>query len=176
MLGAANAGGDWAWRELYRTFAPPLDGYLRLRGVPDADDSGGETFLRVVRHLERFEGDEAAFRSWLFTIARNLVVDAARMRDRRPSDATPTPALQSIGPAAAFEDDTVGTLGTAEAIRALTGLTDDQRDVLLLRIVADLSIAQVAEVLGRREGAVKMLQARALATIRKDISLERVTP
>jgi RNA polymerase sigma-70 factor (ECF subfamily) len=176
MLGAANAGGDWAWRELYRAFAPPLDGYLRLRGVPDADDIVGETFLRVVRHLERFEGDESAFRSWVFTIARNLVVDAARKRDRRPSDATPIRSLQSIGPVAAFEDDTVGTLGTAEAIRALTELTDDQRDVLLLRVVADLSIAQVAQVLGRREGAVKMLQARALAALRRTSIRERVTP
>ena len=86
-LAAAKAGGDWAWRELYRGTAPALARYLRARGVPDVEDIVGETFLRVVRHLDGFAGDEAAFRTWLFTIARHLVVDGVRRRERRSRQA-----------------------------------------------------------------------------------------
>jgi RNA polymerase sigma-70 factor (ECF subfamily) len=176
VVAAAKAGGDWAWRELYRGYAPAVDRFLRARGVPDAEDLVGETFLRVVRHLDRFSGDEGDFRAWVFAIARNLVVDAARRNTRRPAEATPTGVLQSLAPAGDAEHEAMGTLGTAEAIRILSELTDDQRDVLLLRIIGDLSIAQVAEILGRREGAVKMLQARGLATLRRRGSGEAVTP
>ena len=176
VVAAANAGGDWAWRELYRGYAPAVDRYLRARGVPDAEDLVGETFLRVVHHLDRFSGDEIDFRAWVFAIARNLVVDAARRNTRRPSDATPVDTLQALAPVGDAEDDAMGELGTSEVVRILSGLTDDQRDVLLLRIVGDLSIAQVAEILGRREGAVKMLQARGLATLRRIRTGEAVTP
>ena len=160
-LAAAQAGGDWAWRELYRGSAPTLARYLRARGVPDVDDVVGETFVRVVRHLDGFVGDEAAFRTWLYTIARHLVVDDARRRDRRPSEATADETLHALAPVGNAEDD---------------ALTEDQGDVILLRVLADLSIAEVAQVLGRREGAVKMLQSRGLATLRRTFLPEGVTP
>jgi len=176
VVAAANAGGEWAWRELYRSAAPAGSGRPRARGVPDADDLVGETFVRVVRHLHRFAGDEPDFRAWVFAIARNLVVDAARRNTRRPADATPAAALHTLAPVGDAEEDAMGELATAEVIRILSQLTDDQRDVLLLRIVGDLSFAQIAEILGRREGAVKMLQARGLATLRRIGSGEAVTP
>ena len=176
VVAAANAGGEWAWRELYRSAAPSVDRYLRARGVPDAEDLVGETFVRVVRHLERFTGDEPDFRAWVFAIARNLVVDAARRNTRRPADATPAATLHALAPVGDAEDDAMGELATAEVVRILSQLTEDQRDVLLLRIVGDLSVAQVAEILGRREGAVKMLQARGLATLRRIGSGGAVTP
>lgn len=175
VLGAAQAGGDWAWRELYRKTAPGLARYLRARGVPDADDIVGETYLRVVRHLHGFVGDEAAFRTWLFTIARHLVVDRARLRGRRPADATPEETLRALAPVGDTEDEAMANLGT-EGVRAALGrLTADQRDVLLLRILGGLTVAEVSQVLGRREGAVKMLQARGLAALRKGFSTGAVT-
>ena len=175
-LAAAKAGGDWAWRELYRGTAPTLARYLRARGVPDAEDIVGETFLRVVKHLDGFVGDEAAFRTWLFTIARHLVVDGARRRERRPSDATPDHTLRALSPVGNAEDEAMAAIGVASVHEALAALTEEQRDVILLRVLADLSVAEVAEVLGRREGAVKMLQSRGLATLRRRIPSEAVTP
>src|SRR3954452_3995775 len=86
ILAAACAGGEWAWRELYEAVAPQLTRYLRARGVPEPDDIVGETFMNVVRSIEGFDGDEAAFRTWVFTIGRNLVVDDFRKRSRRPVD------------------------------------------------------------------------------------------
>ena len=143
--------------------------------MPDAEDIVGETFLRVVKHLDGFVGDEAAFRTWLFTIARHLVVDSARRRERRPSDATPDPTLRALSPVGNAEDEAMAALGVASVHAALAALTEEQRDVILLRVLADLSVAEVAEVLGRREGAVKMLQSRGLATLRRRIPSEAVT-
>ena len=174
-LAAAKAGGDWAWRELYRGTAPVLARYLRARRVPDVEDIVGETFLRVVRHLDGFVGDEAAFRTWLFTIARHLVVDGVRRRERRPADATPDQTLQALGPVGNAEDEAIASIGVADVLGALATLTDEQRDVVLLRVLADLSIAEVAQVLGRREGAIKMLQSRGLATLRRTFPSGAVT-
>ncbi len=175
ILAAAQAGGEWAWRELYGTTAPLLTRYLRARGVPDVDDIVGETFIRVVRSIDRFEGDEGAFRTWIFTIGRNLVVDDVRRRARRPSDATPDEALALNGPTGDTEEDALRALADARVAAILSGLSPDQRDVLLLRILAGLTIAEIAQVIGKREGAVKMLQARGIAALRREISSGAVT-
>jgi RNA polymerase sigma-70 factor, ECF subfamily len=175
ILAAAQAGGEWAWRELYSATAPLLTRYLRARGVPDADDVVGETFIRVVRNIDRFEGDEGSFRTWVFTIGRNLVIDDVRRQARRPSDAVTADHLVAIGPTGDAEDDAMAALGRQRVGTTLERLSPDQRDVLLLRILGDLTIAEIAQVVGKREGAVKMLQARGLAALRKEISAGAVT-
>ena len=128
-----------------------------------------------MRHLDGFVGDEAAFRTWLFTIARHLVVDDVRRRDRRPSDAPPDETLHALAAVGNAEDEAMASIGVASVRAALDALTEDQRDVILLRVLADLSIAEVAQVLGRRAGAVKMLQSRGLATLRRTFLQEGVT-
>ena len=175
VLAAARAGGEWAWRQIYREVAPALGRFLRARGVPDAEDIVGETFVRMVQHVGRFDGDADALRTWAFTIARNLVVDAARREARRPSEAVPDHRLRAIGPVGDAEGEAIASLEEDHVRAVLAELSPDQRDVLLLRILGDLTIAEVATVLGRREGAVKMLQARGLAAIRKKISYGAVT-
>jgi RNA polymerase sigma-70 factor (ECF subfamily) len=175
IIAAARAGGEWAWRELYAATAPALTRYLRARGVPDADDVVGETFIRVVRHIDGFDGDEAGFRTWVFTIGRNLVVDDVRKRARRPSVATSDDHLAVVGPTGDAEEDAMRDLGHTHVREVLARLSPDQHDVLLLRILGGLTIAEIAEVIGKREGAVKMLQARGIATLRKQISTGAVT-
>lgn len=175
ILAAAQAGGEWAWRELYAATAPLLTRYLRARGVPDADDVVGETFIRVVRNIDRFEGDEGSFRSWVFTIGRNLVVDDVRTRARRPSDPVPVDHLVAVGPTGDAEDEAVAELGRETVEATLDLLSADQREVLLLRILGGLTIGEIADVIGKKEGAVKMLQARGLAALRKQISIGTVT-
>ena len=175
VLAAAKAGGQWAWRELYRQNAPTLARYLRARSVPEADDIVGETFVRVVQHIQKFTGDETAFRTWAFTIARNLVVDGARRQARRPLELVSDAQLASLAPTGDVEADALASLLAVEVRAALDLLSPDQRDVLLLRILGDLTIAEVATVMDRREGAVKMLQARGLAALRTKISTGAVT-
>jgi|SRR3954447_25415605 RNA polymerase sigma factor (sigma-70 family) len=175
VLAAACAGGEWAWRELYEAVAPRLTRYLRARGVPDPDDVVGETFVKVVRFIEGFEGDEAAFRTWVFAIGRNLVIDDLRKRSRRPVEPVADTQLLQAAPRGDVEDDAIRDLATAHVEEVLADLSIDQRDVLLLRILGGLTIAEIALVLGKKEGAVKMLQARGLAAIRRQISAGAVT-
>jgi RNA polymerase sigma factor (sigma-70 family) len=175
ILSAAQAGGDWAWRRLYEANAPGLLRYLRARGEPDAEDVVGETFVRIVWHIDHFVGGEAAFRTWLFTIARNIVVDGHRKRARRPAEPVPHQRLHAVAPVADVEDEAMRDLSDDHVREVLDELSSDQRDVLLLRILGGLTIAEISRVLGRREGAVKMLQARGIASIRRKISLGAVT-
>jgi RNA polymerase sigma factor (sigma-70 family) len=175
ILAAAQAGGDWAWRELYGATAPLLTGYLRARAVPDADDIVGETFLRIVRSIDRFEGDESNFRTWVFTIGRNLVIDDVRRRARRPVEAESNERVAVVGPTGNVEDDAMQAFGHRHVRAILDRLSPDQRDVLLLRILGGLTIAEIAQVMGKRDGAVKMLQARGVAALRNEISIGAVT-
>src|SRR3954464_3995659 len=186
VLAAACAGGEWAWRELYEAVAPQLTRYLRARGVPEPDDVVGETFVKVVRYIDGFDGDEAAFRTWVFTIGRNLVVDDLRKRSRPPADRAPDDPrppggvaaderLVQAPPQGSAEDDAMRELATAHVRDVLAHLSVDQRDVLLLRMLGGLTIQEIASVVGKKEGAVKMLQARGIAAIRKQISAGAVT-
>ena len=161
---------------LYEQYAGRVLGYLRGLGVPDPEDTTGDVFVCVVRDISRFDGDEDGFRRWLFTIAHRRAVDARRQRARRMEDSTDPSILREVGGGRDDVSDAVTAAVTAEpAVRALELLTDDQRAVLLLRVVADLSVADVAEVLAKESGAVKTLQRRALAALRRRISIEAVS-
>jgi RNA polymerase sigma factor (sigma-70 family) len=175
VLAAARAGAEWAWRDLYRSTAGPVDRYLRARGVPDPDDVVGDTFLNVVRSIGRFDGDETAFRAWVFAIARNTAIDRARWLARRPIASIPTEELPSRGPTGDVEAEAMDGLALDHVRSVLDRLTLDQRDVLLLRLIGGLTVDQVAVVVGRKPGAVKMLQARGLAAIRREIQRGAVT-
>src|SRR5882762_7704961 len=93
VLAAARTGAEWAWGRIYGELAPSIAGYVRAHGAADPDDLTGEVLLQVVRGLERFEGDEAGFRAWVFTIAHRRMVDDARRRARRPVDPAPVERL-----------------------------------------------------------------------------------
>jgi RNA polymerase sigma factor (sigma-70 family) len=143
--------------------------------VGNPDDVVGETFLNVVRSIDGFAGEEPAFRAWVFAIARNCAIDEVRREMRRPSVPTPDEELAAWGPHGNVEDEAIQVLAVARVDDLLKGLTADQRDVLLLRIVGGLSIEQVATAVARNPGAVKMLQARGLAAIRREIQRGAVT-
>jgi RNA polymerase sigma factor (sigma-70 family) len=92
VLGACRAGAEWAWRQVYEDVAPLLR-YHRARGTPDPEDLVGDTFVRVVRGLAGFEGNEEQFRAWVFTISRRRAIDLARTRARRPEKPDPGDGL-----------------------------------------------------------------------------------
>lgn len=146
----------------YLRYAPAVRGYLRGQGVPEADDVLSEVFLQVARSLPRFRGDDDQLRAWVFTIARNRVIDAHRRRSTRPalSDA-PVPEQPAPAPADPLDPDLVA---------ALALLTTEQREIVVLRFVADLPLEEVASLTGRTEGAVKSMQHRALAQLARILS------
>ena len=142
---------------VFSSHAPAVLGYLRAAGAADPEDVLGEVFLRVARHLGRFRGTDAQLRSWLFTIAHRCLVDEQRRlgRWRRL-----TPRLDDTGVSPA-----PGEPFDPALVRALHRLTPEQRAVVTLRFVADLSLDEVAAITKRPVGAVKALQHRALRAL-----------
>lgn len=168
VLAAAQAGAAWAFDVLYRDLSPAVTGYLRLHGALEPDDLASETFIGVFTGVARFQGDEAALRSWVFTIAHRRLTDDWRRRSRRPQLADDPAALRDVaeGLGGDVEDDALARIGTENVRRWCAQLPEDQRTVLLLRILADLTIEQIADVMDRSAGAVKALQRRGLRTLR----------
>lgn len=167
---AAKLGEAWALRRLYDELAPTVTGYLRLRGAREPDDVASETFLAVFRNLDRFDGDEAGFRSWVFTIAHRKLIDEHRHHQRRPSVAPLEAAADHADPTRDVEAAALAHVLDPATVRALDRLSDEQRTVVLLRTVADLSVDEVATVLGRRPGAVRSVQHRALTRLRRELT------
>ena len=163
VLYAARAGAEWAWERIYAELAPGVRGYLRANGAADADDLVSEVFLQVVRGLDGFSGGEGAFRGWVYTIAHRRLVDDVRRRVRRPATVLGPDDLAALAPAGGDVEDEAHAALDAERVRAaIDGLPRDQRAVLLLRIIGDLTVEQIAEAVGKKPGAVKALQRRAL--------------
>jgi len=175
VMTAARTGAEWAWVKLYDDLSPLVLGYLRGRGATDPEDLTGEVFLRVVRDVASFEGGERDFRSWVLTIAHHRLLDDVRYRTRRPAEPTPADALKELAPRGDVESDALGSIGAERILRIIATLSSDQQDVLLLRMVADLSIEEVARILDKRPGAVKALQRRGVAQLRKKISTQGVS-
>lgn len=171
-VAAAQAGAGWAGEKLWLAYAGQVAGYLRLQGVRDADDLTSEVFVGVLRTIGTFAGDEAAFRSWLFTIAHRRVVDARRAASRRPGvDVLCDERLPaSAGP----EPEVLRRLANERVAALCDRLVGDQRDVLLLRLVAGVTVDEVAAALGKTPGAVKALQRRGLTALRGMLEREGV--
>jgi RNA polymerase sigma-70 factor (ECF subfamily) len=153
--------------EVFRRLGGPVHAYLRAAGAPDCDDLLGDVFVAVVRGIARFRGDEAALRRWVFTIAHHRLVDERRRAARRPRLLHAVRDEPASTPAEPFDP----------ALRAaLDSLTDDQREVVVLRFVADLPLEAVAELSGRTVGAVKALQHRALRNLADALAGHRAEP
>ncbi len=178
VLDAARAGEPWALEVLYRDLAPPVLAYLRGQGAVEPEDLASEVFVGMVRNLRGFRGDEAALRTWVFSIAHRRLVDERRRLSRRHEEAV-DPGSFSDHLALAWkgdaEEEALARLGGRWALQALRALTQEQRAVLLLRVLADLSVAEVAEILGKSRGAVKSLQRRALLALARQIEREGVS-
>ena len=168
VLADAKEGKAPAFDRIYRDLAPSIGGFARGRGARDPDDIISETMVSVVRGLDAFSGDEGSFRSWVFTIAYRRVVDSQRRSGRQ----VPTESIGPIEPAARAPDPEEILLAQTDdspVMQALQRLKRDQRDVLLLRIVAGLPVDEVATLLGKRVSAVKMIQQRALTRLRTEL-------
>lgn len=164
----AQRGDPRAFDELVRWLDRPLVGFLRARGAEDAEGMAQEVLLRVFRAVERFEGGSEAFRAWVFKIARNMLVDERRYWARR-GQAVATP--QDELPDSVNVDELPDGIDQRERVETmLSDLTDEQREVLLLRVVAGLTVEETAHAVGRRPGAVRALQHRALGRLRRALS------
>jgi len=174
LLESARQGSEAAWKELYDGLAPVVLGYLRANGAPDPEDVLSEVFLQVARDVTSFSGDEKGFRSWVFTIAHHRLIDARRHAARRPVELAAEPP-EPVDRADDAADEALTRIGTEEVQRVLEAVSDEQRAVLLLRVIGDLSIEDVAKAVGKRPGAVKALQRRGLAAVKRELGRKGVT-
>jgi RNA polymerase sigma-70 factor, ECF subfamily len=162
VLDAAAQGDELSFGILWRDLQPALLRYLDALAPGAGEDLASDTWVRVVGGLRRFSGDERAFRSWVFTVARHRAVDRWRRRARRRDEPVPVDTLTDL-PA---PDDPAGTVVDAISSRAAVALIGtlppDQAEVILLRVVAGLDVAEVAAITGKRPGNVRVLAHRAL--------------
>jgi RNA polymerase sigma-70 factor (ECF subfamily) len=176
VLMAAQAGGEWAFAELYDEYNPLLERYFAARASSAAQDLAAETWLGAARTLPKFHGDEVQFRSWLFTIAHRRLADYWKGRKRQAWELADQTALADYLAPDDTERSVLDSISARAAARRIAEvLPAEQAEVVLLRVVAGLEVDQVAQILGRRPGTVRVLQHRALKKLAKEFSLESVT-
>lgn len=172
-LDAARAGQGDGFDGLYRWLGGPITSFARSRRAADPEGVANDVFLKAFRSIQTFEGTAATFRSWIFATTRNHLIDEIRKQQRRPQTAdgvaadVATPDTTEAGAFLAIGNERVEVL--------LSCLTDAQRDVVVLRIIGDLSLNDVADIVGRPISAVKRLQARALRRLEQKILDEAVS-
>jgi RNA polymerase sigma-70 factor (ECF subfamily) len=159
-LARALDGDEDAFGEVWRLLHPPLLRYLKVRERDTAEDVAAETWLHVVRDLHRFSGGPAEFRAWVFTLGRHRAIDAGRARAARPS--TPTAEVIDIGTAPSAEAAALERVDTEAAVRLVATLPAHQAEMVMLRVVAGLSVAEVAAIVDKKPGTVAVNIHRAL--------------
>jgi RNA polymerase sigma-70 factor, ECF subfamily len=150
---------DEHFRKLHR-FA-----YVRTGDTHLAEEIAAEVFLAAARGIKRYRDTGAPIGAWLFRICRNITADHLKRRSRRPSVSLAGIDLPALSWAPGVED-------AADIARGLKRLTRDQQDVIALRFFSDCSLQETAQALGKSTGAVKLLQHRALAAMRKHLTAD----
>jgi RNA polymerase sigma-70 factor (ECF subfamily) len=173
-LRAAQRGDPSALSLVYGQLAPAVLGYLTAKGAADPEALTSEVFLSLFRRLPSVSGGVAGLRTLTFTIAHARAVDDARRAAREPDTVPYEPALDRRTGVSA-EDVAVARFGRSRILDLLRALPRDQAEVLILRVLSDLSVSQTGQVMQRSPGAVKQLQRRALLSLRHALLSEAVT-
>jgi RNA polymerase sigma-70 factor (ECF subfamily) len=157
VLVAAQGGDEQAFAVLWRELQPAVLRYLRVAAPAAAEDLAADTWVSVIRGFGRFRGDEREFRTWVFTVARHRAIDWHRQAGRRPPGSVP---IEVLADRPASDDPAAAVLeaqSTRAALALLAELPADQAEVVALRVLGGLGVAEVAQITGRRPGAVRVL-------------------
>jgi RNA polymerase sigma-70 factor, ECF subfamily len=169
LLAAAQGGDEEAFAVLWRHLQPALLRYFRIVAPPAAEDLAADTWLSVIRRLQQFRGDERAFRAWLFTVARHRAIDWRRQAARRPTNLVP---VERLAERRAPDDPVLQVLedqSTRAALAMVAELPADQAEVVALRVLGGLEVAEVARIVGKRPGTVRVLAHRGLRQLAKQL-------
>jgi len=169
VLAAAQTGAEWAMASLYRQYQPSLLRYLSARAGQDGEDIASAAWLDAARNLGTFDGGEDHFRRWLFTIANRRLTDFLRRRSRRSREVLDEAPDAPAGASSATADLAIAAIAGDDAARRIAAvLPPDQAAVVLLRVVAGFSVEEVAEILERRPGAIRVMSHRALRRLAEE--------
>jgi signal transduction histidine kinase/DNA-directed RNA polymerase specialized sigma24 family protein len=165
VLTASRLGAEWAVAALHDDLNPRIESYVRAQAPGAAEELTRDVWMEVAAGLGGFEGDEASFRRWVFTIARQRLHE---VRNERKGSLT-TVSIDVDG------DEPKGD-ATSDALLRIAALPPDEAEVVLLRVVGDFSAEEVAEVTGRRTAAVRALQVQGLGRLFDDVEDRLVAP
>ncbi|MFK4640724.1 RNA polymerase sigma factor (sigma-70 family) [Paenarthrobacter histidinolovorans] len=161
---------------VYQAYAGQVLGYLTAKGVPDPEATTQDVFLAVLPRLDEIDGGVNGLRTFIFSVAHARMVDEHRKESRAPDQHEFEPERDARESSSA-EAEAMLRLAPYEVMALLEHLGEDQREVLTLRIVAGLTVEQVAGIMGKTAGAVKQLQRRALIALREHSAVkEYVSP
>jgi RNA polymerase sigma factor (sigma-70 family) len=163
---ALNGRDGEMFSQVYRSYAAQVLGYLTARGVEDPEATMQDVFLAVLPRVGTVSGGVSGLRTFVFSVAHARMVDDRRRQSRAPVRQSFEPELDRRVSSSA-EDAALLLASPREVLKLLEMLGEDQKEVLTLRIIADLTVDQVAEIMGRSAGAVKQLQRRALDRLRE---------
>ena len=166
VLAAARTGDERAVEWLFTRLQPRLLRFLVAHEVRAADDIAGEVWLAVATHIAGFDGGWPEFRSWVFSIARRRLADYRRTAVRRRTDVTEATVFELRTTHESTEELVLDSMSGQEAARLIaSSLRGDQAEVLLLRLLADLDVDQVAEMMNHTANWVRVTQHRALRNL-----------
>jgi RNA polymerase sigma-70 factor (ECF subfamily) len=173
VLAAAQEGAEWAIAVLWQELHPRLLRFLRGLDPVAAEDVEADTWLAAIKDLATFVGDDNQFRAWMFTIARHRLIDWRRREaNRRTVAMMPEVLVEHL----ADDDPAVAVLDRLRADAAVSlvraSLPRDQAEVILLRVVGGFDVAEVAAIIGKRPGNVRVLQHRGLRCLAERIAEE----
>lgn len=161
---------------VYQEYAGQVLGYLTAKGVFDPEAVTQEVFIAVLPKIGTISGGLQGLRTFIFSVAHARMVDDHRRQSRAPEHHEFEPERDTRESGSA-ETEAMDRLAPREVLALMDVLGEDQREVLTLRIVAGLTVEQVAEIMGKSAGAVKQLQRRALITLREhSVVKEYVAP
>jgi RNA polymerase sigma-70 factor (ECF subfamily) len=169
-IAAARAGHGSALADLYHDLHPRVFRYLRALEPNEAEDLASDVWLSVTDALPTFHGEEHGLRALAFTIARRRLVDLQRRRARHPT--VPIDARQIVEEAwvGDVEEEAIASLATEAALERISTLSPDQAEVILLRVLGGLPVEDVARILDKRPGTVRVHQHRALRRLADQMS------
>jgi RNA polymerase sigma-70 factor (ECF subfamily) len=174
VLARAQGGDEAAFARLWRDLNPALLRYLGLGGDA-AEDVASDTWATVVKGLRRFSGDESAWRAWVFITARRRAIDAGRRRARAAQleNAWRQWPVENLGADPA--DAVAARVDTDAALRLVAQLSPLQAEVIVLRVLTGLPAEEVARIVGRSPGAVRIAAHRGLRRLEQILSAQGVT-
>ncbi|MCL0058661.1 RNA polymerase sigma factor [Dehalococcoidia bacterium] len=172
LVHRAQQGDQEAFAQLYESHFDNIYRYVALRvgNRMEAEDITQEVFLKAVRSIRSFRWKGAPFSAWLFRIARNEVIDSLRKKSRQPTVSLSELPLIPVSSAGNPHPLVKHEVDVDQLRAAIRQLTEAQQEVISLRFSAELSIAEVASIMGKSEGAVKSLQHGAIVALRRILS------
>lgn len=165
LVNKAVKGSHEAFGQLYRFFVKRIYRYVfyQVGDKMTAEDITADVFFKALDHIDSCEGKEATFQAWLYRIAHNCVIDYFRSRNRQLSLESEIYHLKQ---------DPDKRMESRELIDIVSKLPTNQRQIIILKFIAGLSNREIGKVLGKNAGAVRIMQMRALLSLRKKLGGE----